>query len=161
MPVVETATRLKTGSLIDLAVALGAQVGGAGAPRLKAFSAAAQELGIALQMLDDLGALRSMKRRHKAYEDLVAGRPTWPWAWLSERPAVFADLQAQGVRIANDERYPEALAEALRGEVDAQGRRRIRQRLDGVMHGFRRAVGDHVALQDLAGELERLEASYG
>lgn len=142
--VVATITRHKTGALCRLAAELGAIAAGGDACSSGEF---AEHMGCALQMLDDLGSLTA--RRDKGQEDLREGRATWPWAWLAElAPDELAQLAP---------RSPEVDPDALFARVEALGRARIRATLDEALA----ALPDHPIKDTIAGELRRMETSYG
>ncbi|HYQ27458.1 MAG TPA: polyprenyl synthetase family protein, partial [Polyangiaceae bacterium] len=94
LPTVSAVTQLKTGKLCELAALMGALTAGAPQSRARAIADFAQELGVGLQMLDDLGGITSERRAHKGHEDLRHARPTWPWAWAAETmaPHAFEEL---------------------------------------------------------------------
>jgi geranylgeranyl pyrophosphate synthase len=77
-------SRLKTGGLLGMAVALGAIAAGAPLERVEALAAFGREFGVGLQMLDDVSGVLSRVRYHKAAEDLSHARVTWVWAGLAE-----------------------------------------------------------------------------
>jgi geranylgeranyl pyrophosphate synthase len=83
--VVFATTRLKTGSLMELAAELGATAARGDAESRLVLAELGAELGVALQMLDDLTGICVVRRRDQGKEDLVLGRPTWVWAWLAAR----------------------------------------------------------------------------
>ena len=95
--VVDAIARLKTGSLLGLATALGAIAAGAPSERLDAIDRFGRAVGVGLQMLDDLSGVVSPARRHKALEDLQHGRATWVWAWLARDldASVYQPLRAE------------------------------------------------------------------
>jgi geranylgeranyl pyrophosphate synthase len=71
---------LKTGALMGFAAALGGTVAGQAQPvqsRLEQFGV---DLGVALQMFDDLGNVIGKCDPQKRYEDLTLARPSWVWA---------------------------------------------------------------------------------
>ncbi|MEO6775878.1 MAG: polyprenyl synthetase family protein [Kofleriaceae bacterium] len=150
--IVATATRLKTGVLCRLAAELGAIAAGADDSTRAVIAAFAETMGCGLQMLDDLGALTCPARRAKAYEDLRAARPTWPWAWLAE-----TDAWDRCIAITELDALADALADATR----ELGRARIRATLDDALAGLRAAFGPSAIIDGLAAELARMEASYG
>jgi geranylgeranyl diphosphate synthase type I len=82
--VVRACSQLKTGSLMELAARAGAMVAGGGAACVHALGQWGRELGVGLQMLDDLTSISSERRVHKGREDVRQARPTWPWAWLAQ-----------------------------------------------------------------------------
>jgi len=162
LPVVIAATDLKTGSLMELAAASGAEAAGADPLVVTALAAFGRQLGIGLQMLDDVGGLLCERRCAKAVEDLCAARPTWPWAWLAEDldQVSFAALQQQARQIQGE---PDArrLAGAMREALAGQARLRVRSHLAKAMSALRDQVGDVPALTALEREIDRLEGAYG
>jgi geranylgeranyl pyrophosphate synthase len=159
---VRATTELKTGALMELAAVLGALGAGAAPALADEFACFGREVGVALQMLDDVGGLVSEKRCHKGHEDLLLGRPTWPWAWLalglpSDR---YAELLALGSQVAARRQHPELLARRLRAELRGSGRVRIRRHLQAAFARLEQAVGASAALSALRAELRRMEKSY-
>ncbi len=169
--VVAATTRLKTGALCTFAAELGALAAGAHVETRAAIGQFALAMGTGLQMLDDLGSLVSPARRDKGREDLRAGRPTWPWAWLAEQgPFAWARLASMERAIAVDgEDFDEhardaridELADALAAATVDSGRSRVRDMLSTALADLRAVVGASPALDTIAAELRRMEASYG
>jgi geranylgeranyl pyrophosphate synthase len=71
---------LKTGALTGFAMAMGGLIAGAGEPATALLDEFGCDLGVALQMFDDLGNLTGVREPTKRYEDLMAYRPSWAWA---------------------------------------------------------------------------------
>ena len=71
---------LKTGALMGFAALLGGTVAGEPDRVLEALDAFGVDLGIALQMYDDLGNVIGKCDPQKRYEDLSLSRPSWVWA---------------------------------------------------------------------------------
>ena len=161
--VVQATTELKTGALMELAAALGALGAGAVPERVNTFAQFGREVGVALQMLDDLSSIVSERRCHKGHEDLRLGRPTWPWAWLSaELPREsYAELQAMGRRVAQSDLHPELLARRLREHLRGSGRVRIRRHVHAAFGRLQQETGASPALSGLRAEVGRMERSYG
>lgn len=159
--VVDAVTRLKTGSLMQLASSYGAISAGAEAHVIRLLSRFAIEIGRGLQMLDDLGGLASPRRREKGLEDLRQSAPTWPWAWLagSATRSDFADLQrmASGVRDGAD---PDLLREQLLERTREAGMSVIRATLDAALAELGRHFTDATLLGAINDELEALQKSY-
>ncbi len=160
--VVDATTRLKTGTLCRFAAELGALAAGAPAARRAAIGQFGEAMGCALQMLDDLGSLTSAARRDKAHEDLCGGRPTWPWAWLAghgpfawNRLAVMARAVTAGTADCDE------LCTALETAINVDGRRCVRAAIDDALDGLVAAVGTSPVTEMIAGELARMEKSYG
>lgn len=160
--VVAATTRLKTGALCRFAAELGALAADASPDVRAAVGAFGEEMGVGLQMLDDLGSLASNSRREKAREDLTEGRPTWPWAWLAEHaPFAWSRLAAMSRAVVTGNESVDALADALLSETLSAGRSCVRVQLDTALENLVAIVGDGPVTQMIAGELARMEASYG
>jgi Polyprenyl synthetase len=71
---------LKTGALMVFAMVLGGAIGGATKETIFALDEFGRELGVALQMFDDLGNVLGIREPSKRYEDLTLCRPSWAWA---------------------------------------------------------------------------------
>jgi geranylgeranyl pyrophosphate synthase len=169
--VVAATTRLKTGALCTFAAELGALAAGASEATRAAIGRFALAMGTGLQMLDDLGSLASPARREKGREDLRAGRPTWPWAWLAEQgPFAWSRLASMERAIASEgpaapkdacDRCVDELADALASATSDTGRARVRAVLATALDDLRATVGAGPAIDTIAAELRRMEASYG
>ena len=71
---------LKTGALMGFAAALGGTVAGKPDRVIESLDAFGVDLGIALQMYDDLGNVIGKCDPQKRLEDLSLSRPSWVWA---------------------------------------------------------------------------------
>jgi geranylgeranyl pyrophosphate synthase len=71
---------LKTGALMGFAMVLGGAIGGASEEAILTLDNFGRELGVALQMFDDLGNVLGIREPSKRYEDLTLYRPSWAWA---------------------------------------------------------------------------------
>lgn len=160
---VEQTTSLKTGTLLELSARLGALAAGASVERMECLARFGRELGVALQMLDDLGGIFSEARAHKGHEDLRLGRPTWPWAWLavSRSESDYAALQSLARSVEGGERSPEELAQRLRDHLGSAPRRRVHHRVRRALAHLERELGASPALTQLSADIARLERSYG
>jgi geranylgeranyl pyrophosphate synthase len=78
--VCRTSMALKTGALMGFAMVLGGAVGGATKDTILVLDDFGRELGVALQMFDDLGNVLGIREPSKRYEDLTLYRPSWAWA---------------------------------------------------------------------------------
>ena len=103
-PTVRAISRLKTGGVTALAAKLGAALAGANAGSQRAFHSFGMQLGIGLQMQNDLVELKSGTRFGGRSDDLRNGRVTWPWAWVSRLRSEkeFADLQCLLLKSTED-----------------------------------------------------------
>jgi geranylgeranyl pyrophosphate synthase len=70
---------LKTGALMGFAMVLGAATAGATDAVTSLVDEFGRNLGIALQMFDDLGNVLGIREPAKKYEDLMLRRPSWAW----------------------------------------------------------------------------------
>jgi geranylgeranyl pyrophosphate synthase len=161
--VVLATTELKTGALMELSAVIGALAADAEPNLTHELALFGRAVGVALQMLDDVGGLVSEKRCHKGHEDLLLGRPTWPWAWLSTDlpPGRHAELMALGLTVADRKLHPEVLARLMRGHLRGSGRVRVRRHLHATFKRLEAVVGPSAALMALRAELGRMEQSYG
>lgn len=160
--VVGLSTRLKTGSLLELSAELGGAAAGAEHGLRAALAAFGRSYGVALQMLDDVSGLCDERRAHKGHEDLLNGRPTWPWAWLSRRldEVSYSRLQHRAREVEARSLHPEALASALRKELGSSPCRAIHRQLSEALTQLEQHVGSRRSLDPLAEEIERLEHAY-
>jgi geranylgeranyl pyrophosphate synthase len=156
------AAELKTGALMELAAVLGALAAGAAPALVEELARFGRSMGVALQMLDDVGGLVSQRRCHKGHEDLALGRPTWPWAWLSTElsPPRFEKLRQRGREIGERQLHPEIVARRMRGLLGGSGRVRVRRHIAQAFTRLEAAVGPRPALQALRAQLQRMEKSY-
>lgn len=161
--VVLASAELKTGALMELSAVLGALAAGASAPLVRELGQFGRSMGVALQMLDDVGGIVSERRCHKGHEDLVLARPTWPWAWLSAElsPAAFEELRQLGREVEQRDRHPELLASRVREQLHGSGRLRIRRHIQHACTRLEAVCGRQPALRGLRSQLRRLEQSYG
>lgn len=161
--VVRASSELKTGSLMGLAAAIGAVAANAAPPCAYALTRFGEELGMALQMLDDIGNLRGAGEAEKRHEDLRLGRPTWVWAWLARDlgAAEFTLLQRQASAVQCGDAAPAPLAARLGRALGQRGTDEAQARLRAALADLERSCDGHPALAALASECVRLGASYG
>jgi geranylgeranyl pyrophosphate synthase len=153
-------TRSKTGALFGFAGFLGAITAGAKTEACDAWSRFGENLGVGLQMLDDLGSVTSPSRRHKGIEDISQGRATWPWTWLVELADV-ATVQRLLQRANNcDPSACASVIEEVASIIGAHGRRRAHAHLQQAMMEIA-AFATLEAMAALHDEIVLLEASYG
>jgi geranylgeranyl pyrophosphate synthase len=169
--VVRATSTLKTGQLVGLACALGAIAAGATTRRIEALARFGSDIGLGLQMLDDLSGILNPHRRDKAIEDLEQGRATWVWAWLAEEPdaARYHDAlellraarvqEAAGDAAAAEASYA-ALLEHARFRLSMIGLRRTRRAVEGALTTLQQAVGDGDWVHVVGAELSALERAF-
>jgi len=85
---------LKTGALMGFAATLGGAVAGKATPVLSWLDDFGVDLGVALQMYDDLGNVIGKCDPQKRYEDLLLSRPSWVWACAASSAADACDYEA-------------------------------------------------------------------
>lgn len=153
----------KTGGLSALCASLAATCAGA-SPRVEqALTAFGESLGVALQILDDTGAVRCEERRGKGEEDLRNGRATWAWSLVAQRasPSVYRPLQQLSARVEQGALPPALLVDDLRPLLSCAGSEAARQRLDQSIDSLRAVLGPSRALEETAALVHQMEASYG
>jgi geranylgeranyl pyrophosphate synthase len=91
------AMELKTGALVALALSIGAILARASGAQLARVEEFGLRLGVALQMFDDIGNLRSRRDPAKRFEDLALRRPSWVWACVAKctSPAEFREFTSR------------------------------------------------------------------
>jgi geranylgeranyl pyrophosphate synthase len=160
---VSAVTTLKTGSLIALAMRLGALAAEANPDGIEALASFGSGLGTALQMLDDLGGIASEPRWHKGQEDLVSARLTWPWAWLAAEldGASFARLRDLARAVEASQLPATELAAAMRLRLGDRGRDSVDAHLAATLDVLRSSVPDASLLTLVETTIDRLRGSYG
>lgn len=160
--VVRSVTRLKTGALVELAAALGAIAAGAKSDLVSVVAAFGRELGVGLQMFDDLSGLLREDRAHKAHEDLLLARAIWPFAWAARESSAetYSELTRMSAEVHRRDLHPEHLVEALRNVLGAEPAARGHAHLTRALAQLERSVGHSAASSELARLVQDLEAAY-
>jgi geranylgeranyl pyrophosphate synthase len=88
--------RLKTGALMGFATLLGGAIADAPESMLAVLDDFGRDLGVALQMFDDLGNVIGKCEPSKRYEDLILCRPSWIWACAAQysSPELYREFVA-------------------------------------------------------------------
>jgi len=144
---VRETSRLKTGSLVAMAATFGAVAAGANRTLTSALSRFGMNVGIVLQMRNDLEELRTLVKDSSEglairSDDLRNARVTWPWAWANQvcTTEQFSELVSQ-LHHANDRRVGIAgLASQLLKYTGPLGDKVIRDRIESQL----RLLGEHV-----------------
>jgi len=161
--VVRTLTTLKTGKLVGLATALGAIAALSTSRRTVALARFGSEVGVGLQMLDDMSGVLNPARRDKALEDLRLGRATWVWALLAETldGTGYAELvEALGRVQRGDEAAAEALLSAARFRLGMAGVRRVRLHFEQAVTALESAIEPGTWSDSVRSELGWLERQF-
>lgn len=153
--------RYKTGSIVMLALVLGALVGGADAVRLNAVEQLGYALGIYLQRMNDIGNCAGSFDLEKKWEDLIQWKPSYIWAFAAREYGMDALQQLmQAVRELPDESAWQAWMSTrnLCDDAKAQAEREM----DQAFRDFKNAT--HMSWSDLhplAQLKERIQKAYG
>jgi len=160
---VRSTSELKTGCLMELASRAGAIVGGADAATVEELGKLGRNLGLALQMLDDLTSITSERRAEKGREDLNLGRPTWPWAWLAQQSdeMAYGRLRALEELVLEGKVDSDIIAATLRVQIGALGRAEIRRLLGESLAQTRGSLGERAGMSDLLEWIRELEGCVG
>jgi geranylgeranyl pyrophosphate synthase len=75
---------LKSGALMGFALVLGGLLASVPERGLAALDEFGHDLGVALQMFDDVGNVQGKREPAKQYEDLLLHRPSWVWACAAQ-----------------------------------------------------------------------------
>jgi geranylgeranyl pyrophosphate synthase len=160
MATVRTTTRLKTASLFELAVSLGALTAGADAAIERPLVAFARAFGVFLQMLDDQSGVA--RRIDKGREDVGKARLTWPWAWLAEDldATTFERLQAQQREVVAGKRATDDVVRALGSALGDRGRTLASMEIGGAFAALACGMRHTPLLEQLRAEIESVERSF-
>ncbi len=153
-PTANAISRLKTGGLLALSTWLGGLVSQANSDKRRVLAKFGLQLGVALQMQNDLAELRRCALRGESSDDLRNERVTWAWAWAAPLPE-FPHLQDL---IKKQEL--KQLAPDLWEAVHTLGTAAIRQRLRHALAGLQRVFGNSTELKQVAAIVEQLEKNY-
>lgn len=82
--------KLKTGALMGFSATFGGAIAGASEKVLSVLDEFGVDLGVALQMFDDLGNVIGKCDPLKRYEDLLLSRPSWVWACAAQESDPYA-----------------------------------------------------------------------
>jgi geranylgeranyl pyrophosphate synthase len=150
---------MKTGALTGFAAQLGACAAHAPAAAVEALCKFGQRVGVALQMLDDLGSFVAEGRFHKAHEDLRGQRASWVWAWATE--TLDEHTYKQLVKQLSRDHELEPLRARLADVVEPLGRARVHAALAAAQHELTHMFAPSHARDAVFAELTHLEQSYG
>jgi len=133
--VVIAISRQKTGELVSLATRFGATAAGADGPTTESLADFGMEIGVALQMRNDLSELLSLVSdpyQSLRSDDLRNARVTWPWAWVASGsdPRHVEKLAKQTGRSGDDPAALVVVAKELLGLIYSFGDRVIRDRIE-------------------------------
>jgi geranylgeranyl pyrophosphate synthase len=161
--IVEATTLLKTGSLFELSAVVGATLAGGTTDTVERIGAAGRGIGVGLQMLDDLSSVFHEQRRGKGHEDLVHGRPTWPWAWLANTldEHSFVRLQRMGRPTEDGNTRTDLLADAMRCALGTRGRCLVEEHLQAMARAILSDFAGSPAAARVASEIQEMARSYG
>jgi len=152
----------KTGALMGMAAELGATAGGANEELRNVIRTFGVQLGVGLQMQNDLSELTGAAGPIKHPEDLIHGRITWPWAWAAERLSAtkFDALQVRGAKLAVGSGDAAVLAADLLVALGPDPLLPVRTLLTTAQRRLTETVGPHPALTAIRAELDRLVINY-
>jgi geranylgeranyl pyrophosphate synthase len=149
---------LKTGALTGFAAELGAVAAGADDALVAGLVAYGERVGVALQMIDDLGSVVAPSRHHKGLEDLRGQRPSWVWAWASE---ALDELAYKQLLKLIERAELDDLRARLALAVEPLGRASVQRALDDAFALLGQLAVPSKAVEVMRSELTRLENSYG
>lgn len=158
--------RLKTGALMGFAALLGAVISASSGRVLSILDDFGRDLGVALQMFDDLGNAIGKCEPSKRYEDLTLARPSWVWACAAANsmPRDYQEFLAAVRRLPDGADLEAWLAEH---DIIEQTRQSARNYLDlsfSTLENRLSAAGTHWSrrvfdeLRDLG---EEIAVAYG
>jgi geranylgeranyl pyrophosphate synthase len=161
----------KTGVLVELSMRMGAIAAGCNQHLEERLGRFGCQIGVALQMRNDLDELSSVAedaaagRELSRVDDLKNGRVTWPWAWLSKRTS-DADCEKlaawlQESLITGADSTLGQIASELLLCVRSHGQEAIKRQIEEPL----RLLGEHViddsSLDSLREVLSMIDVSIG
>jgi geranylgeranyl pyrophosphate synthase len=161
LAVAEGIGKRKTGTLTSLAARLGAMTAGACHDYEQALATFGCELGICLQMRNDLDELRMVANDGLRHDDMKNARVTWPWAWYAEscKNETFKELQLRAYVAINDANVARNVATAIDRQIGAYGDQEIESRLQIAYSELSEIVSGSKPLHDLQLLLRAVNAS--
>jgi geranylgeranyl pyrophosphate synthase len=137
---------LKSGALMGFALVLGGLLADVPERGLHVLDEFGHDLGVALQMFDDLGNVQGTREPAKQYEDLLLHRPSWIWACVAQ------DYSREGYR---------QFAEVVRKLPDREPLERWLKR-SGLIERCRRRALAHMnaTFETLPGKLDQISISW-
>jgi geranylgeranyl pyrophosphate synthase len=153
--------RYKTGSIVMLALILGALVGGADPTRLKAVEQLGYALGIYLQRMNDIGNCAGSFDPEKKWEDLIQWKPSFVWGFVAREYGHVALQQLiQAVRELPDESALQAWL--TKRNLCDDAKELAEREMDQAFREFKNAA--HLSWNDLRPLVqlkERIQKAYG
>ncbi len=173
----ELSTRLKTGVLVGFATQLGALYFNLSEKMCETLYHFGEQIGLGLQMYDDLSGFMNESRWNKGCEDISRQRLTWVWSWLSRHSEVsdqdfsiimssLTQLSVRGDKAVNElisTEWWRADAEELRDQclpylISAESE--IRSTIKGALDTLRHKLGNGEAHRIAVQAVIRLQNSY-
>ncbi len=154
-PTAQAISELKTGGVTALAASLGAAVAGANPTVQNAFHVFGMQLGVGLQMQNDLQELKAGTRQGGRCDDLRNARVTWVWAWASQQLSdrEFRELQSLLSEPVGMQRIACSLLAAISESSEAMIRKQIGQALSSLKVLFH--PGSSTLLNRLVSRIEQ------
>jgi len=158
--------RLKTGALMGFAALLGGVVAAASDKLLATLDDFGCDLGVTLQMFDDLGNVIGKGEPSKRYEDLMLARPSWVWACAAKQSTAtdYRQFVAAVRRLPDVKDLEDWLAEH---DIVEQTRQSAREYLDHSFSALENRLGaagaawSRHAFDELRGLGEEIAVAYG
>jgi geranylgeranyl pyrophosphate synthase len=158
--------RLKTGALMGFAALLGGVVAAASDKLLATLDDFGCDLGVTLQMFDDLGNVIGKGEPSKRYEDLMLARPSWVWACAAKQSTAtdYRKFVAAVGRLPDVKDLEDWLAEH---DIVEQTRQSARKYLDLSFSALENRLGaagaawSRHAFDELRGLGEEIAVAYG
>ena len=156
--------KLKTGALMALALGAGAVLAEADEATLEMILSIGADLGVSLQMFDDLGNIQLELKNPKRFEDLYLKRPSWIWAAVAQNSSdreyahfltAVSELPREGRLIQwfhSNELLPKARRQALVFSNSVMSR---------FENHFSSGQTGTMAIHIVQTLLERIQISYG
>lgn len=154
-PTAGAISRLKTGGLTSLSAWIGAAAAGGDRKTRKAICRFGMNVGVCLQMRNDLIELRRFVDGDPRCDDLRNARVTWPWVW-AHRAMTRTDFQVLRARLRparGDVRQLRSIANRLLDVIGPRGESSIERRLAGELQLLGERVESTGGLESVVSKL--------
>jgi len=158
---VEAISLRKTAKLTALAARIAATLAGACESDIEILSQFGADLGMCLQMCNDLDEVRGASANGTRCDDLINGRVTWPWAWFAEtcERKQFEELQSRALDVRTDLDVASNLAAILYHQIGQRAEQQIARKFRQQFVHLHSVFDDQQAIASLQQALQVIVAT--
>jgi len=144
---------------------LGGFIAGAAEKTISILDDFGRQLGVALQMFDDIGNVTGVREPAKRYEDFTLNRPSWAWAWAASQSSAeeYAQFTAAVAQLPDANRLEAWIAKhQLVSGARARARRHLAKAFSNLVCGLeaQRVTWSRRDVEALMGLGEEIARAY-